>query len=128
MVKNNIAISNLKRPQNVKTEAKVKKEELVSDFKGLLQKNLDTKNEVKVSTHALKRLKERKLNMDNKEFAKIKKAINQLRKKGGKDSLVITDKAAYIIDVKNNTVVTAMDKKSINNNIFTKIDSTIIIS
>jgi len=128
MVKSNLSISNLKRSQNTQTKAKAKKEELVSDFKGLLQKNLESKNEIKVSTHALKRLKERKLNMDNKEFAKIKKAIAQLREKGGKDSLVITDKAAYIIDVKNNTVVTAIDKKSIKNNIFTKIDSTIVIN
>lgn len=128
MVKSNLSISNLKRSQNGETKAKTKKEDLFSDFKGLLQKNLDSKSEVKISTHALKRLKERKLNMDNKEFNKIKKAIKELRAKGGKDSLVITDKAAYIIDVKNNTVVTAIDKGSINNNIFTKIDSVKVIS
>lgn len=121
-------LSNLKGLGNNPTKAKEKKEELFSDFKGLLQKNLENSEEVKVSSHALKRLKERKLNMDNKEFAKIKKAITQLKAKGGKDSLVITNKAAYIVDVKNNTVVTAIDKESINNNIFTKIDSTIVIS
>ena len=121
-------VSNLKTLGNNPAKAKEKKEELFSDFKELLQKNLEKKDEVKISSHALKRLKERNLNMDNKEFAKIKKAITQLKAKGGKDSLVITDKAAYIVDVKNNTVVTAIDKKSINNNIFTKIDSTIVIS
>jgi flagellar operon protein len=121
-------VSNLKGLGNNPTKAKEKKEELFSDFKGLLQKNLENSDEVKVSSHALKRLKERKLNMDSKEFAKIKDAITQLKAKGGKDSLVITNKAAYIVDVKNNTVVTAIDKKSINNNIFTKIDSTIVIS
>jgi flagellar operon protein len=121
-------VSNLKGLGNNPTKAKEKKEELFSDFKGLLQKNLENIDEVKVSSHALKRLKERKLNMDSKEFAKIKDAITQLKAKGGKDSLVITNKAAYIVDVKNNTVVTAIDKKSINNNIFTKIDSTIVIS
>ena len=128
MVKSNLRVSNLKRPGNSEAKKSGNKENLFSEFKGLLQKNLEQKNEVKISTHALKRLKERKLNMDKNELDKIKKAIIQLREKGGKDSLVITDKAAYIIDVKNNTVVTAMDKKSINNNIFTKIDSTIVIS
>ena len=53
--------------------------------------------------------------------------MSKLRAKGGKDSLVITDQAAYIVDVKNNKVVTAVDKGSMNENVFTKIDSTVFV-
>jgi flagellar operon protein len=51
-----------------------------------------------------------------------------LKLKGGQDSLVITGKAAYIVDVSKNTIVTAIDKDSIGENVFTKIDSTILMN
>ena len=53
--------------------------------------------------------------------------LGKLKKKGGHDSLVITNKAAYIVDVDDNKIVTAIDKNNIENNIFTKIDSTVIV-
>ena len=53
--------------------------------------------------------------------------MDKLREKGGQDSLVVTEKAAYILDVGNNTIVTAMDKENLQENVFTKIDSTVMI-
>ena len=45
----------------------------------------------------------------------------------GPRSLVITNKAAYVVDVDKNTVVTAVDKNNMNENVFTKIDSTLFM-
>jgi flagellar operon protein len=53
--------------------------------------------------------------------------LKKLQEKGGQDSLVITEKAAYIVDVANNKVVTAIDKDNIADNVFTKIDSTVLV-
>ncbi len=104
------------------------------EFKGLLdgqlQKQVDQKNKehgVRLSIHAAKRLQERNLQMDGKEYFKIKDAIGKLKSKGGQDSLIITNQAAYIVDVKNNTIVTAMDRESMRENVFTKIDSTLFV-
>jgi flagellar operon protein len=58
---------------------------------------------------------------------KLKEAISKLRAKGGHDSLVVTSKAAYVVDVDKNTVVTAVDKNNMNENVFTKIDSTLFM-
>ncbi|MDH4467617.1 MAG: TIGR02530 family flagellar biosynthesis protein [Bacteriovoracaceae bacterium] len=80
-----------------------------------------------ISQHAIKRMTERNITLDAEEFTKLKSALQKLRTKGGQDSLVITNKAAYILDVGNNKVVTAMDKQSLNDNVFTKIDSTLIL-
>jgi flagellar operon protein len=96
-----------------------------SDFKEIFDSKL---KDLKISGHAAKRLKERNLEMDPVEYLKLKEAVSQLKKKGGNDSLVITGKAAYIIDVKNKTIVTAMDKENMENNVFTKIDSTMVIN
>ena len=83
---------------------------------------------IDISAHAAKRLEERNISMDGPEYLKIKEAMNKLRAKGSKDSLVITDKAAYIVDVRNNKVVTAVDKGGMNENVFTKIDSTVFMN
>lgn len=83
--------------------------------------------DVKVSSHAMKRLQERNIELDGNEFMKLKEAMGKLRAKGGHDSLVITQKAAYVVDVDKNTVVTAVDKGSMNDNVFTKIDSTVFM-
>ncbi len=106
-----------------------------SEFKGLIEEQLrqpqvtqkDLGAEVNVSSHAMKRLQERNIELDGNEYMKLKEAVSKLRAKGGHDSLVITNKAAYVIDVDKNTVVTAVDKNNMNENVFTKIDSTIFM-
>jgi flagellar operon protein len=114
-----------------------------SEFKGLVdelskesgkqdlrQPQVTEKNvgqDVQVSSHAMKRLKERNIELDGDEFMKLKEAVSKLRAKGGHDSLVITNKAAYVVDVDKNTLVTAVDKDKMHENVFTKIDSTIFM-
>lgn len=114
--------------------------ELQSEFKSEFKQLLDSDNalkdilqtpkgqDVEFSLHALKRIKQRNLEMNNDEYLKIKGAIEKLRNKGGQDSLVVTNKAAYIVDVANNKIVTAMDKEDMAENVFTKIDSTLFVN
>lgn len=84
-------------------------------------------NDFNLSGHAVKRLQERNIELDSQEYMKLKEAFGKLRNKGGHDSLIITNKAAYIVDVDKNTVVTAVDKNQMSENVFTKIDSTIFM-
>ena len=106
-----------------------------SEFKGLIDDQLRHPQvtekhigaEVNVSSHAMKRLQERNIELDGNEYMRLKEAVGKLRAKGGHDSLVITNKAAYVVDVDKNTVVTAVDKNNMNENVFTKIDSTIFM-
>ena len=103
----------------------------VSEFKKMLNHSSDhnIKNHgVKISQHAAKRLDERKINVDTQEFMKIREGLDKLKEKGGRDSLVITQHGAYIMDVDKQTMVTAIDKNDMADNVFTKIDSTIFIN
>lgn len=84
--------------------------------------------ELSISGHASKRLEQRSIQFDSNEYMKIKEAVSKLKGKGAKDSLIVTDKAAYVVDVKNNKLVTAVDRGSMNDNVFTKIDSTVFIN
>lgn len=135
---NNILIPNVTKlpsKSNVESANKLGKGE-TSEFKSLLDSNLEQSQSniseapkgLHLSTHAMRRLQERNLSIDKEEYAKLQSAIDKLKLKGGQDSLVITGKAAYIIDVPKNTIVTAIDKDSIGDNVFTKIDSTILMN
>ena len=136
---NNMLIPNvtsLPSQKNVDKLNKLKSGE-TSEFKGLLDGALDgspaalpqqQEKGIHLSTHALRRLQERNLTLDKEEYAKLQTAMDRLKLKGGQDSLVITGKAAYIVDVPKNTIVTAIDKDSIGENVFTKIDSTILMN
>lgn len=127
---NNMLIPQVNKVSNKKSEnLKSKNPNTPDEFQNLLNKTLEPQQEkaLEISKHAAKRLEERDLHMDTNEFFKLQDAVKKLKQKGGKDSLVITDKAAYIVDVNNNKVVTAIDKADMAENVFTKIDSTLVI-
>ncbi|MBH48652.1 MAG: flagellar protein [Halobacteriovorax sp.] len=131
---NNILIPNVSRiggNREVEQNRKADKTS-ASEFDGLLKEQLESTKApaqgISLSTHAARRLKERNLEMDAGEYTKLKGAIEKLKTKGGQDSLVITGKAAYIVDVPNNRIVTAIDRDNMAENVFTKIDSTLFVN
>lgn len=132
---NNILIPNVTKTsqqKNVDVSNRLPKDEgKASEFKNLLSEINSEKpvhGGINLSTHAAKRLNERKIDFNGEEYLKVKQAIAKLSAKGSKNSLVITDKAAYVVDVANEKVITAVDKMSMNDNVFTKIDSTVFMN
>lgn len=82
---------------------------------------------VKFSQHALDRLKARNITFSDSDLANLEGAVNSVASKGGRESLVMMGDAALVVSVKNRTVVTAMDRSQLKGNVFTNIDSAIII-
>jgi flagellar operon protein len=82
--------------------------------------------EVRFSAHAEARLRSRNITMTAETMQKLESAIARAQEKGSQDSLVLCSDLAFIVNVPNRTVVTAMDGDSIRDNVFTNIDSTVI--
>lgn len=82
---------------------------------------------VKFSNHAIERMKTRGINYSPEDINKIGDAVSRAAAKGSKDSLILMNDSALIVSVKNNTVVTVMDKNALKENVFTNIDSTIVL-
>ncbi|BDU50109.1 TIGR02530 family flagellar biosynthesis protein [Haliovirga abyssi] len=114
-------INNLRKDLN-KEIANKKQVDKSSKFKDLLNENI-----VKFSAHAQKRLQMRNIKITNEGIDKIKNGIEKLKNKGGKDSVVIMDDNAFVVSVKNNTVITVVDDRNLRENVFTNIDSMIIL-
>ena len=90
-------------------------------FGALLQ---DTAERVRFSKHASKRLETRNISMTKEQKARLEEAANQAEEKGRTESLVMVDNLAFILNVKNKTIVTAVNGTS--NAVFTNIDGAII--
>lgn len=82
---------------------------------------------LKFSAHALHRIKDRSIAMDQALREKLEKAVDTASQKGSKESLILSDNAAFIVSVKNKTVITVLDRNQMNGNVFTNIDSTVVI-
>jgi len=82
---------------------------------------------LKFSAHASQRLRERKIELDPATLAKVVDAVDKADAKGIDDTLVLTKDVALIVNVKNRTVITAMDKTQMTGNVFTNIDGAVIV-
>jgi len=92
-------------------------------FKNVLEDKL-----LKFSGHASKRLEQRGIEFNPEQLRKIGSAIDKAAAKGSKESLVLMQDLALIVNVRNRTVVTAVDGGSMKDNVFTQIDSAVIVS
>lgn len=93
----------------------------------LQQKAADGKEELKFSKHAAGRLADRNISLTEEQLTRLNDGARRAGQKGIKDSLVIVDKLAFIVNVPNNTVVTAMDSTDTKENIFTNINGAVIM-
>ncbi|MFC5448344.1 TIGR02530 family flagellar biosynthesis protein [Paenibacillus aestuarii] len=94
-----------------------------STFQKLLQDQY-----VRFSHHAEARLQERGIQLQDEQLNKISTAIDKAAAKGAKDALMLVGGNALIVNVPNRTVVTALDGNSMEEHVFTQIDSAVIIS
>ncbi len=97
-----------------------------SPFARVLDQKIPTQ-EVKFSQHAQDRLRARNISFSASDIANLEGAVNSVAQKGGKESLVMMGDSALVVSIKNRTVVTAMDRTQMKGNVFTNIDSAVII-
>ena len=82
---------------------------------------------LKFSAHASQRMRDRKITLDQATMVKVNEAVDKADAKGIDDTLVLTKDVAMIVNVKNRTVITAMDHASMKGNVFTNIDGAVIV-
>ncbi len=80
---------------------------------------------LKFSNHAQKRLQTRNIALTDEGLARLNNAVDKAEKKGGQESLVLMDDLAFIVNVKNRMVVTALDTNQRGEGVFTQIDSVV---
>ena len=109
---------------NPATDRVQRDEKPSSDFADILARQ---QTKVKFSKHANERLRDRRIDLSEQELAKLDDTVERMAAKGARESLIYMNDMAFVVSVKNRTVITAMDGTSAKENIFTNIDSAAIL-
>src|SRR5579864_3726693 len=118
----NSKISELLQQQQVQpTAPQVKPSGQGPDFGTILQ------DQLKISGHAQTRLQSRNIDLTKDEWQRVVNGVNKAAEKGAKESLVMVDNVALVVSIKNRTVITAVDKENLKDNVFTNIDSAVVV-
>ena len=96
-------------------------------FAEILQKESDKAQSVQFSKHAAQRVRQRGIEVTDTLMQNLNQAVRKAQEKGAKDVVVIGEIGAFIVNVPNNIVVTTMSGAEMKDNIFTNIDSAVLM-
>lgn len=122
-----VTTGNAAEPLNsANTQPKV--DENGNTFAQALQQQIEQRGGVEFSNHAIKRLESRNIDVsENDKLGRLNRGVEIAAEKGSSDTLVLVDSTAFVVSVKNNTVITTLSQEDLKGNIFTNIDSTVIM-
>lgn len=96
-------------------------------FDKMLDESINKSTGFSISNHAAERIKDRNISLNENDMKKINEGINEANKKGSKDCLILYKDVALVASIKNRTIITAVDKSSSKGNVFTNIDSVVLL-
>jgi flagellar operon protein len=95
-------------------------------FADVLKDAVASGDGVRFSGHALDRIQRRGIQLDEAALARLNGGVARAAAKGSRESLVLVDDTAYVVSVRNRTVVTAVGREHMRDQVFTNIDSAVI--
>jgi flagellar operon protein len=95
-------------------------------FSQILRKKTEGK-ELKISQHAQMRMNMRNIRLTDDQKDILNDAVEKANQKGVRESLILMKDIAFVVSIKNKTVITAIDEASIKGNVFTNIDGAVIV-
>lgn len=121
-------IQNEYQSQNRKSNQTLKEDRIsFSDILEAKAGELDESGDLRFSKHAANRLQDRNIDLTEGQLKRLAEGTNKAGAKGIKESLVLVDDLAFIVNIKNNMVITAMNQGETENHFFTNIDGAVIM-
>lgn len=81
---------------------------------------------VHFSNHALQRVGKRGIDVEPATLERLDTAVQRAAGKGAREAVVLVDDSAFVVSVRNRTVITAIDREQLRDHVFTNIDSAVI--
>lgn len=110
------------KPINTKPDT-----ERTTSFDEILKSQIEKNSSLSFSKHAVSRVAERNIDLSAENIERLNEGVKIAEEKGLNDTLILIDQTAFIVNVKNNIVVTTVNGKDLKGNVFTNIDGTVII-
>ena len=86
----------------------------------------DKAAQVQFSGHALQRVRRRGIELGQGTLERLQHGVDRAAGKGARESVVFVDSTAFVVSVRNRTVITAVDRDHMKDHVFTNIDSAVI--
>lgn len=98
-----------------------------NSFEKILKEKLTSANKdgFKISNHAVERLKY--IGLDSADHKKIQSGFDKLREKGARNAVMLYKDMAFVASIENNTIITVVEESRAKDNVFTNIDSLVIL-
>lgn len=96
-------------------------------FKDVLADKIRQGADIEFSKHAMTRMVERNIPISENSLNRLNQGLKIAKEKGLNDTLILIDKTAFIVSVKNSKVITTVNGEELCGSVFTNIDGTVII-
>ena len=124
---NDLKIRQIQQSQLLTQQSIVKVDNGKKDFSTILNEEIQKNQSLQFSKHSKERIQQRGINVTDSLLQQLNNAADNARIKGAKDVVMISKDAAFIVNIPNNVVVTAINGSEMKNNIFTNIDSAVLL-
>jgi flagellar operon protein len=81
---------------------------------------------LRFSNHAQKRLQSRQIDLNAEDLVRLSQAVDKAAQRGGRESLVLVDDLAFLVNVRDRVVITAIDPEHRGEGVFTQVDSVVL--
>lgn len=98
-----------------------------TSFADVLHAQLSQSQGVSFSKHAVQRAAQRSIDLSKPNLDRLNEGVRLAEEKGLNDTLILIDQTAFLVNVPNNKVITAVNGNDLTGNVFTNIDGTVII-
>lgn len=96
-------------------------------FADILNKQINLNSNIEFSKHAMNRVVERNIDLSPDKLERLNTGVKLAEEKGLNDTLILIDSLAFVVNVKNNKVITTVGQENLRGNVFTNIDGTVIV-
>jgi flagellar operon protein len=96
-------------------------------FEDLLRKQVERSQSLKFSAHAQERMAGRGISLSDGDLKNLENAANAAASKGSRDALLLMNDVGFIVNVRNRTVLTALDTGMLNDRVVSNIDSAVFV-
>jgi len=113
--------------QTQKVDKEVNDDADKDSFKSILTEMLRNNSEVNFSKHAVKRAIDHNIELTDESLSRLNEGVKMASEKNLEEPLILVGNTAFLVNIPNNTVITAVDSSDMKGNVFTNIDGTVII-
>lgn len=125
---NPVVTGNVQSPSvQVPDRVKDGKADEKDSFRAILEENIQRASDVNFSSHAVKRAVDHNIELTDESLERLNKGVKMAEEKNLEEPLILVGQAAFLVNVKNNTVITTVDSNDLQGKVFTNIDGTVIV-